>query len=204
MDRLFEVEPVTNDYKSNEWWTQAKYVEAARLVLGGIDLDPASCPDANQTVRAIRYYTKEQDGLAQPWYGRTWLNPPFSRVNVARGMEPGDHPKSMLQAWIDKLISEHRCGNVPAAILLTKADPKQKWFQPLWDYTICFSRDRVYFNRPGLEPEKMMFGTVFVYLGPDPEKFVSVFRQFGRIARAVDEPLPEPVTLWSHIEEVAS
>ncbi len=199
--KLFEVEPVSSKYKSNEWFTQSRYIEAARQVLGGIDLDPASCLAANQTVKATRYYTKEQDGLQQPWRGRTFLNPPYSRTNAARGMESGNRPKSIMQAWINKLISEYRCGNVPAAILLTKADPKQIWFQPLWEFLICFTRDRIHFNRPGLEPERMMFGTAFVYLGSDQKRFIEVFSRFGRIVQAIDEPREQPVMLWSHVEE---
>ena len=49
---------------SNEWYTPTQYVEAARRVLGGIDLDPASCEVANATVKATRYLTKDDDGLA--------------------------------------------------------------------------------------------------------------------------------------------
>jgi len=47
--------------QSCEYYTPKKYIQAARTVLGGIDLDPASCAVADKTVRTKRYYTIEQD-----------------------------------------------------------------------------------------------------------------------------------------------
>ncbi len=55
---------------TSEWYTPAKYIEAARLVLGGIDLDPASNEIANGWIKADRYYSlaeKGEDALNLTW-----------------------------------------------------------------------------------------------------------------------------------------
>jgi len=83
----------------DEWFTPAKYVEAARGVLGGIDLDPASKALAQETVQAARYYSlieRGEDGLALPWAGRMFLNPPFSKAKL----------------FGPKLLREYEAGNV--------------------------------------------------------------------------------------------
>src|SRR6266567_8413556 len=66
------------DLSDDEWFTPVEIIEAVRDVLGTIDLDPASCDEAQETVQATRYFTAENDGLKQEWAGRVWLNPPFS------------------------------------------------------------------------------------------------------------------------------
>jgi hypothetical protein len=42
----------------NDWRTPRKFLEAAREVLGAIDLDPASGPEANETVKGAKFYTE--------------------------------------------------------------------------------------------------------------------------------------------------
>ena len=48
------------DRDSNDWHTPTRYIEAARQVLGRIDLDPFSSEIANQTVRADRFLTGQK------------------------------------------------------------------------------------------------------------------------------------------------
>jgi len=65
-----------------ESYTPAVYIEAARAVMGGIDLDPASNALAQKTVKASRWYGEQENGLLQKWEGRVipW-HPPFSRLS---------------------------------------------------------------------------------------------------------------------------
>jgi len=43
------------------------------------DLDPASPVGGVSWVPALQYYTLEDDGLVQEFYGRVWLNPPYGK-----------------------------------------------------------------------------------------------------------------------------
>lgn len=40
------------------------------------ELDVCATPE---NAKCRKFYTKEQDGLAQPWKGRVWCNPPYGR-----------------------------------------------------------------------------------------------------------------------------
>lgn len=66
---------------SPEWYTPLPFIEAAREVMGGIDLDPASHEEANRNVKATRYLTEQDNGLTCQWHGRIFLNPPGGFVN---------------------------------------------------------------------------------------------------------------------------
>src|SRR5260221_11377 len=100
--------------KSNEWYTPARYIEAAREVMGGIDLDPASCEMANRTVKATRYYSIRDNGLAQEWHGRVWLNPPYGLVT------PGlkGSTKSLQAYFAKELLRRYKAQEIEQAIVL--------------------------------------------------------------------------------------
>ncbi len=174
--------------KSNEWYTPARYVEAARDVMGGIDLDPASSEIANQTVKAERYYTKAENGFTHPWYGNVWLNPPYGKLSN----------KSILEAWIRRLIQCYKYGDIKQAVLLATTNIEAPWFSLLWEYPICFVDHEIRFMHPQGIRKCHLFGTTLTYLGTNEQRFIEVFSKFGRIARAIDTPRQtvQPLSLW--------
>ena len=52
---------------SNEHYTPQHYLDIAREVLGGIDLDPASCVEVNRIVGAEMFFSTADDGLQKHW-----------------------------------------------------------------------------------------------------------------------------------------
>ena len=149
-----------------EWYTPSQYIGAARAVLGGIDLDPASSELANETVKAERFFSEDDDGLSREWAGRVWLNPPYGKGS---GL------------FATKLVEEFSAGRVTAAILLLNAYGfDSSWFQPLWNYPICFTDHRIVFTSPNRETGGPANANIFAYLGPHDDDFIDAFRPLAR------------------------
>lgn len=162
---------VLHSSESNEWYTPTRYIEAVRQVLGTIDLDPASCEMANQTIQAERFFSDNDDGLAHEWQGTVFLNPPYGK----------DGGESNAGKWTRHLIEQYRKGNTAEAILLVNAFTESGWFKPLFDFPICFTDHRIKFYRPGAEANQPAHGSAFVYLGKDIDGFARVFSEFGTV-----------------------
>lgn len=176
-NRTSETKSALTPEEANEWFTPSKYIEAARRVMGSIDLDPASCMQANQTVRASRcYYTAMDDGLTQLWFGNVFLNPPFMSMSGKRSQYP---------LWTRKLIDEYERGNVNQAVLLIPVHTERKWFAPLYRYPICFVDHQILFERPGRDPYHLYHGLCFVYLGTRTSVFQETFSAFGPVGTFV-------------------
>jgi hypothetical protein len=158
---------------SVEHYTPARYIEAARKVLEIIDLDPASCEEANKTVKALKFHDKESDGLKHEWRGRVWLNPPYN---------------GSAAPFVEKLMDSLANKKVTAAIVcLNSNSADSKWFRPLWKGLLCFCYDRINFGNNGSGGGNT-HGTVFIYFGPRRDAFAEMFKQFGAV---VSEYQPE-------------
>jgi ParB family chromosome partitioning protein len=151
-----------------EWYTPPEYLEAAREVMGGIDLDPASSEIAQRNVRASTFYTLEDDGLAHDWRGRVWLNPPYTAGTVER--------------FVAKLCSHYKAGDVTAAILLVNNATETKWFQKAGRLAadVCFPAGRIRFLDESLSPVGApLQGQSFLYFGENWNSFRFRFERFG-------------------------
>jgi phage N-6-adenine-methyltransferase len=154
---------------NNEWFTPDEYIELARAVLGGIDLDPATHRLAQKKVKAAEFFTEEDDGLRQEWFGRVWLNPPYAQPFIAE--------------FVSKLVREVRSGTVSAAIMLTHNYTDTAWFHEAAGVAdaICFTRGRVKFYNPAGETAAPTQGQAFFYYGSEVKKFAETFRSIGFI-----------------------
>jgi phage N-6-adenine-methyltransferase len=159
-------------YDGDEWYTPAEYLEAARAVMGDIDLDPATCAAAQEVVQAKVFFTKEDDGLAREWRGRIWLNPPYSAALAPR--------------FIEKLCAEYHAGRLDEAVVLVNNATDTAWFHNLLGrFPACFLRKRVPFWRPGHSGGGARQGQVIFYLGPNVSAFWRVFSPLGVVVWAV-------------------
>jgi hypothetical protein len=86
--RLF---PLSQDQvTSDDYYTPPWLFERMAITF---DIDVCAPPGGLPWIPAARSYTQVDDGLAQPWEGRVWMNPPFS--NTAQ--------------WVDRFLA-HRDG----------------------------------------------------------------------------------------------
>jgi phage N-6-adenine-methyltransferase len=151
----------------NEWYTPEAYVEAAREVLGGFDLDPATSEEAQKRIKATAWFTAEDDGLDKPWTGRVWLNPPYSQP--------------LIHQFVAKLVEEVEAGNVTEAILLTHNYTDTGWFHLAEEAAanICFTRGRIRFEGADGSLAAPTQGQAFFYFGQRGGAFRQVFSQWG-------------------------
>jgi hypothetical protein len=160
---------INQDSGDTEYYTPIEIVNAAREVMGGIDLDPASSEIANRSIGATVFFTKEHDGLSQKWTGKVWLNHPFSREGN--------------RLWIEKLMHEYYEDNFQEACCITFASTSEKWFRELMLFPQCFLSPRTNYCTPdGKKKRGVTKGSVVTYLGNNTTKFIDVFDgSFGTV-----------------------
>jgi hypothetical protein len=98
MPDLFDLPPAAKEPTPGDCWlTPRPIIEA----LGPFDLDPCA-PAWQPWPTAAKTYTEADNGLLNRWFGRVWLNPPYSR--------------RLLSAFLARLVGHGRgTALIPAA-----------------------------------------------------------------------------------------
>lgn len=137
----------TDDYYTPKWLFDTMDVE--------FDLDVACPPQGPIHVPARRFYTQKENGLVQPWDGRVWMNPPYSKP----------------LPWVEKWL-KHRNG---MALLPTNGG---KWVKLLWESDARgIWLGRLAFIRDGVERKGSSMNIVLWAIG---EENVEAASRLGR------------------------
>ncbi|WP_126146885.1 hypothetical protein [Synechococcus elongatus] len=165
--------------------------EAARLTMGGIDLDPMSHAIANEIVMASEFWTPKRtsDIFKLDWYGRVYLYPPRRSQVCTKALE--------------KLWLEHNEGRVREAVFFCDRFELLRACPWLHDYPICYPYQKPKILRltgRELEPIERYRNEVwgFVVYFPDyqsaapvvaTERFLKAFSTVGRVVQnRIEDP----------------
>ena len=117
----------SNQAATDEWLTPP-FVLAALGGAGSFDLDPCT-PDVQPWPTARHRYTRADNGLMKPWFGRVWLNPPYYANVIGR--------------WLARLAEHGRGSTIIFARTETTA-----FFDCVWERAsgVLFLRGRLHFH----------------------------------------------------------
>jgi site-specific DNA-methyltransferase (adenine-specific) len=94
--------------RTDDWATPQPIFDALDVEFG-FDLD--ACADA-ANAKCSRFFSAADDGLAQDWRGRVWLNPPYGR----RG--------GGIAAWMDKAREASVAGATVVCLVPARTDTR--------------------------------------------------------------------------------
>lgn len=158
---------VAQNSGENEWYTPAQFIESARAVMDTIDLDPASSEIANRTVKAEKYYSKEDNGLQKQWHGNIWMNPPYAQP--------------LMSQFAEAVAAKYESGEIDQGIVLVNNATETQWWQRMASCSsaVCFPKTRIKFLDPNGNPGAPLQGQSILYFGKYKTAFVDEFSKYG-------------------------
>lgn len=153
-----------------EWDTPSEFIQSARMVMGNIDIDPASNEQANERIQADIFYTAKNDGLDKSWSGNIWMNPPYAQPLVVE--------------FCEALIKKYESSEIKQACVLVNNATETTWFQGLLRICkcVCFLKGRIKFiDKKGNPSGTPLQGQAILYFGKKENEFAMEFSKFGLI-----------------------
>ena len=179
------------------WGTPPWIVEAARKVMGSIDLDPASSAKANNVIQAKFYYTKAKNGLSRPWgydasdltiVRSVFLNPPGGKTDAG---------KSKVKLWWQKMLAESKGRYFGHGLFLSFSIEACQVTQlgceySLLDFPTCFFKRRVGFIDPitGKPVSGNTHSSCITYVPGslnETHRFYETFKEFGKVTLGYED-----------------
>lgn len=144
-----DVPKTSDDYYTPKWVFDALGLE--------FDTDPAQPIGGCSWIPVKKYYTIIDNGLAQEWVGRVWLNPPYSSPAL----------------WVNRFI-QHNNG-----VMLINLS-KSFWFHELWQKAdgIALPHIHMKFVTPSGEEKGIFMPAALFAMGADNAKALEAF---GRV-----------------------
>lgn len=154
--------------EASDWCTPEEIIYLVNQINGGIGLDP--CSNAGSLVKAKTEWCGPPSGpcgLTSEWggHGLVYVNPPYGRV---------------VSAWTTKASAEGKLGTEIAMLLPARVDTKWWQVDVVTAQAVCFWRGRLTFLGA---PSGAPFPSAVAYWGPNVDRFIELFGQFGWTVR---------------------
>jgi phage N-6-adenine-methyltransferase len=89
---------------TDDWPTPPDFFRWCDALYGPFDLDVCA---SNANAKCANFFTIEDDGLAQPWEGICWMNPPYGRT---------------IGAWMRKALASAQAGATVVCLVPARTD----------------------------------------------------------------------------------
>lgn len=112
--------------KSKVWETPKSLFDTISNDYGPFNLDVCASP---QNAKCEKFFTEEDDGLSQKWYGKCWMNPPYGR---------------RIKDWMKKAYESSLEGATVVCLVPSRTDTKW-WHDYAMKGEVSFIKGRVKF-----------------------------------------------------------
>ncbi len=146
-----------------------------RQFRGLADLDPCHDPTGLTLARTNYDIRRGQSGLALPWFGKVWLNPPYSDPAL----------------WLKLAAWYFHTGQAETLAIVNVSSGSRYWHRWVWPLAtaICFLESRVNFLYDGVPENGNRYDQAVIYYGSDLARFWAVWHAEGAIVQPPRPPL---------------